>query len=414
MTAQEKAKKLIEERAKVQDEMKTIHLRADAKGNLSADDQAKWDELSKRDDDFKAQSERELRLAEIEKEQARRSAENMPPQKGDNERSADEKKEAYNKAYRNYLRVHADQRMSAGDMEELQKRGTSDQVGSTDSLGGYLIPEGFSNQLEIYMALYGGMIENCDTFTTASGNPFPWPTVNDTTTSGAYIDQGAADTVADLTFAEVAFPLTPTITSKVVKVSWELLQDDGIGLEGILAELLGRRIGTYANSEFTTGATAGKIAGFITGASSGKTAASATAFTRAELVDLMHSVNPAYRNSPKAKWCFNDTTLSAIKKLAFGTGDDRPLWQPGMAAGEPDRLEGKGYFINQNMASAATTTKPVAFGDFGKYKIRIASGIRLEVTRDRYWDERCNGYVALARMDGRLVNTDAIKYLTMA
>ncbi len=413
MTAQEKAKKLIEDRAAVQDEMKTIHLRTDAKGNLSADDQAKWEELSKRDDELKFQSERELRLADMEAEQAQRAASKIP-QKDQEERSEDEQKKAYEKAYRSYLRVHRDQRMSAQDMEVLEKRGTDAQVGSTDALGGYLIPEGFSGQIEMFMKMYGGMLDAADTFTTGTGNPFPYPTVNDTASVGAYIDQATADTVGDVTMAEVTFPLVPTITSKVVQISWELLQDDGIGLEGILAELLGQRIGRFSNAQFTTGSTSGKIQGFITGSSSGKTAASATVFTRAELVDLMHSVDPAYRNSTKTRWMFNDTTLAAIKKLSFGTGDDRPLWVPGMAFGAPDTLEGKPYTINQDMATAATTTKPIAFGDFGKYKIRIPSGIRLEVTRDRYWEKRVNGYVALARMDGRLVNTDAIKFLTMA
>lgn len=412
-TAKEQAKKLIEERGVVQEQMNTIHLRADEHGNLSADDQKKWDDLSKRDDELKAQAERVVRMAEFQDEAAKRAAENLrAPNK--EEKTKEQGNEEYRASYGRYLRAHKEQKVSSADMDVLQKRGTSDQVGSTDSLGGYLIPEGFSNMLERYMTLYGGMLEAADTFTTATGNPFPWPTVNDTGSTGAYIDQAAADTVGDVTFASVAFPLVPTMTSKVVKVSWELLQDSFFNLDGLLAELLGERLGRFSNTEFTTGSTAGKISGFITGSTSGKTAASATAFTRAELVDLMHSVDPAYRNSPKARWMFNDTTLAALKKLSFGSGDDRPLWVPGMALGAPDTLEGKPYSINQDMATAATTTKPIAFGDFGKYKIRIAKGITLEVTRDRYWDERVNGYVAICRMDGRLVNTSAIKFLTMA
>lgn len=408
------AKQLREERGKIIEEMKSIMARADENGNLIDIDNQQWERLDKKSEELKAQFERMERMSQLDAEADARRLPN-PEEANKPERKSDEEaKREYREAYGRYIRLHKNQRLSEQDLDLLEKRGTSDQVGSTDSLGGYLIPEGFSNQLEKFMVMYGGMLEAATVITTATGNPFPWPTVNDTGSTGAYIDQGDADTVGDVTFAEVAFPLVPTITSKVVKVSWELQQDSYFDLENLLAELLGERIGRFSNAQFTTGSTSGKIQGFITGSTSGKTAASATAFTRAELVDLMHSVDPAYRNSPKCRWMFNDTSLAAIKKLSFGTGDDRPLWVPSMREGAPDTLEGKPYTVNQSMASPATTTKPIAFGDFGKYVIRVAKGTTLEMSRDRYWDERVTGFVALARMDGRLVNSAAIKFLTMA
>lgn len=408
-----KAKQLREERGKIIEQMKDIMTRAD-EGTLSALDNEQWEKLDKRSEELKAQYTRLERQAELEAEiEARRLPDVSDPDNPETKSAADQEND-YRDAYNRYIRLHKNQRLSEKDMELLEKRGTSDQVGSTGSLGGYLIPEGFSNLLEKYMVMYGGMLEAANVITTATGNPFPYPTVNDTSSTGAYIDQGTADTVGDVTFAKVDFPLVPTITSKVVKVAWELQQDSYFDLENLIAELCGERIGRFANTEFTTGSTANKIEGFVTGASSGKTAASATAFTRNELVDLMHSIDPAYRNSPKCRWMFNDTTLAAIKKLSFGSGDDRPLWLPSIREGEPDTLEGKPYTVNQAMANPATGTKPIAFGDFGKYVIRVAKGITLEMSRDRYWDERVTGFVALARMDGRLVNTSAIKYLTMA
>lgn len=408
-----KAKELREQRGRLIEQMKDINARADENGNLSQIDDEQFNKLDARTEELRKQIERLERTAMLSAE-ADAQKTTAPDKETGEQRSQEDQQKQYREAYRRYIRLHKDLRLSAKDMEVLEKRGTSDQVGSTDSLGGYLIPEGFSNQLEKYMVMYGGMLEAADVMTTGSGNPFPYPTVDDTGSTGAYIDQGTADTVGDVTFAEVAFPLVPTITSKVVKVAWELQQDSYFDLENLIAELCGERIGRFSNTEFTTGSTSGKISGFITGSSSGKTAAAPTTFTRGELLDLMHSVDPAYRNSPKARWMFNDTTLAAIKKLSFGTGDDRPLWVPSMRQGEPDTLEGKPFTVNQAMANPTTGLKPVAFGDFGKYKIRIAKGITLEMSRDRYWDERCTGFVALARMDGRLVNTSAIKYLTMA
>lgn len=407
MSAEIKALK--EKRGKLITQMKDIMSRADeTTGQLSELDDKQWKELDAEQEKLNNQAVRLERMKTLDAEiKARQINDDAPtPNRG-----ADEKR--HSEVFGRLIRLNKRQKLSEEDEAFLEKRGTATQVTTTDSLGGYLVPEGFSNLLEKYMSLYGGMQEAATVITTSTGNPFPWPTVADTSNTGAYIDQGTADTVSDVTMANVDFPNTPTITSKVVKVAWELQQDSFFNLENLIAELLGERLGRFSNLEFTTGSTAGKIVGFITGSSSGKTSASNSTFTRLELLDLMHSVDPAYRRSPKTRWMFNDTTMSTIRKMALGTGDARPLWVPSMREGVPDTLEGKPYTINQNMASVGALAKPVAFGDFGKYIVRIARNITLESTRERYWDERVTGFAAICRMDGRLVNTSAIKFMDM-
>ena len=53
----------------------------------------------------------------------------------------------------------------------------------------------------------------------------------------------------------------------------------------------------------------------MTNAGAGITAASATAITSDELIDLIHAVDPAYRNSPNTAMMMNDSTLKAVRKL---------------------------------------------------------------------------------------------------
>ncbi len=67
--------------------------------------------------------------------------------------------------------------------------------------------------------------------------------------------------------------------------------------------------------------------GIVAASTLGVTAVSQTAVTFDELLDLYHSVDPAYRASPKARWMFNDTTLKAIRKLKGGDG--QYIWQMG-------------------------------------------------------------------------------------
>jgi HK97 family phage major capsid protein len=404
-----KSKELREKRAQLIAQMEDINKRSDAGGLLSSEDQQQFERLDQEQERLKVAAEREERMADFA---AQKEARNVKTdQKPNGEKDA---KKEYRAAFARMMRAKKAGDVSREDEKILKEyRGTDTQKTSTTTLGGFLVPEEFSNELEKYQLQFGGMLDAARVIMTGSGADLPWPTVNDTATTGAIITEGTADTVSDLTFASKTLSAY-TYTSKVIKVSWELMQDSFFNLENLIAEIAGERLGRALNAHFTTGTGSSQPNGVVTASTLGKTAASATAITRDELVDLLHSVDPAYRMSPNARWMFNDSTLSAIKKLSFGSADDRPLWQPGIQVGEPDRLEGFAYTINQDMASIATGNKTILFGDFSKYVIRMVNGIELVVLRERYADERVNGFFAYQRADGELINTAAVKHLIQA
>src|SRR3546814_3150403 len=58
----------------------------------------------------------------------------------------------------------------------------------------------------------------------------------------------------------------------------------------------------------------------------GKTTAAVAAFTFDELMDLVHSIDPAYRAASTCRFMFNDSTLLSMRKLKDGDGNY--LWQP--------------------------------------------------------------------------------------
>jgi HK97 family phage major capsid protein len=286
-------------------------------------------------------------------------------------------------------------------------RGTGNQT-TTAAQGGYTIPQGFSNQLEVDMAAWGGMLANANIVRTETGQNIKWPYVDDTSTSGALLSEGTTDTVADMTFSSKDLDAY-TYSSNTVKVSRQLLQDSYFELEGFLREAFARRLGTAMNAHFTTGTGSSQPNGVVTAASVGTTSASNSAVTRSELVNLAHSVDPAYRAN--AKWMFNDTTLALIKKLAFGSADARPLWQLSMRDGEPDRIEGYQYFVNQDTADFGAGNKPIAFGDFSKYIIRLVGAPEFLRLNERYADALLVGFMAFHRADGELIADNAIKVL---
>jgi HK97 family phage major capsid protein len=127
---------------------------------------------------------------------------------------------------------------------------------------------------------------------------------------------------------------------------------------------------------------------------------------------LKHSVNRAYRQN--AEWMFNDNTLLAIKKLT--DSNNRPLWSPGIAAGEPDRFDGDRYVVNDDMPDMAASAKPILYGDFSNYFIRDVLGIQLLRLSERYADYLQVGFIAFSRHDGLLADagTNPVKHLLMA
>jgi HK97 family phage major capsid protein len=140
--------------------------------------------------------------------------------------------------------------------------------------------------------------------------------------------------------------------------------------------------------------------------------AAATDISMDNMIELHHSVDPAYRS--KARFMLNDATLLVLKKKKDGQG--RYLWQSGIAVKEPDTLDGMPYTINQAMASIATTAKPVLFGDFSKYYIRKVSGLMVLRLSERYAELNQTAFVAFERADGALVDagTHPLKYIANA
>jgi len=286
---------------------------------------------------------------------------------------------------------------------------------TTTTGGGYTIPQGFVNELEEAMLYYGGIRQVADIMRTTSGNAMPWPSANDTANKGAQIDESTADaTDTDPSFGVTTFNAYK-FTSKIVLVPFELLEDSAFNMVSVLARMLGERLGRIQNEKGTTGSGTDTPNGLVTAATLGVTAASATAITADELIDLQHSVDIVYRGQ-RSGFMLHDSILKLIRKLKDTNG--AYIWQPAnIAAGIGNLLLGSPYTVNNDMASAAAAAaKTVLFGDFSKYKIREVNSIRIKRLVERYAEYDQEGFVALMRFDSDLVNagTNPVKYLAQA
>lgn len=286
----------------------------------------------------------------------------------------------------------------------------------TDTAGGYTVPEGFSGEIDKAMKAWGPMwdADIVRELNTATGNDLPWPTVDDTSQEGELKAENAAvtdDGSGDVVFGRKMLNAY-VYSTKMVRIPYELLQDSAFDMQALLDDLFGERLGRTANKVLTTGTGVNQPNGIVTASGLGKTSAAATAIAADELIDLLHSVDPAYRASPKCRWQFNDTTLAAIRKLKDGQGNY--LWQMGdVRTGEPDRLLAHPYSINQAMANIAASAKPIIFGDHSRYVVRKVRGFTVITLRERYAENFQVGMVGFKRFDGELLNTAAVKHLAL-
>ena len=291
------------------------------------------------------------------------------------------------------------------------------QTGGTTTAGGYTVPTELATFIEKSMIATGPMYGN-ELFTvinSASGATFNIPTIDDTTKTAEAHTEGTQPT-DDGAGGKDAFFGQKTLgafafDSQWIRWSAELNADSILNMESLLGELIGERLGRIANSKLTTGSGSSDVEGIVTNSSEGVEAAAVNAVTADEIIDLVHSVDPAYRASAATAIMMNDSTLKAVRKLK--DNNDNYLWQMGnIQAGIPQSLLGYNVVINQAMDSLATGKKVMLFGDMSKFYVRKVNMPSLFVARERFAPDY--GILGYIRFDGCLVNTDAIKHLITA
>lgn len=279
------------------------------------------------------------------------------------------------------------------------------QVGD-DAEGGYLVPDEYEHHLVQALEEENIFRRLAHTIKTDSGER-KIPVVASKGTAN-WIDEEGPYVDSDDSFSQITIGAHKLGTT--IKVSEELLRDSVFDLENYISTEFARRIGAREEESFFLGDGNGKPLGILAdsgGADIGVTAASATAITADELIDLFHSLKAPYRN--KAVWLMNDETIKAVRKLKDLSG--QYLWQTSLAADKPDTLLGRPVYTSQYMPTLAAGAKTIAFGNFNYYWIADRQGRSFKRLNELYATTGQVGFLASQRVDGKLVLTEAIKVL---
>jgi HK97 family phage major capsid protein len=285
---------------------------------------------------------------------------------------------------------------------------------TTTTEGGYTVPAEIQAMVVDALKAFGGMREVSNIISTAGGNSLSWPTSDGTAEVGEIVAENAAASGADITFGTVA--VNPyKYSSKKIALPWELIQDSAIDVVSFVTDRLATRLARITNTHYTVGTGTGQPWGVVARASSGKVGTTGQTLTVVydDLVDLIHSVNSAYR-SRGSRFMLRDSSVAVIRKLKDTTG--RPIWNPGdmegIADGIPATIAGYAYTVNDDVAAMAANAKSILFGDFSQFVIRDVSGS----TSIRRFDDSAfalNGQVGFCgwlRTGSNLLDTGAVKY----
>lgn len=392
---------LREKRAKAWDAAKQfLDAKRGADGMLSEEDTATYDKMEQDVMNLGKEIERLERQAAIDAELSKATSTPLTGKPGakmgkDEKEKTGRASDEYKCSFWNAMRVKAPMPSVLNALQE-----------GTDSEGGYLVPDEFERTLVEALEEENVFRTLAHVIRTSSGDR-KIPVVA-SKGSASWVDEEGAYQESDDAFSQVSIGAYKLGT--MIKVSEELLADSVFDLEAYISKEFARRIGSREEESFFNGDGKGKPLGILAaagGAEVGVTAASATAITADEVIDLFYSLKAPYRKN--AVWLLNDATVKQIRKLKDSTG--QYLWQPSLVAGTPDTILGRPVKTSAFMPTAAAGAKTIAFGDFKYYWIAERQGRTFKKLSELFAATGQVGFMGTQRVDGKLILPEAIKVL---
>lgn len=393
-----KLHELKEKRNTIAKEMRDMHEKA-GDDTWTDEQRSNWKKAKSSLDVLDEQIQREEELRSLDVDHARDNT----PEKKQNPESPEEKRSA---AFNKFMRggreaLNSEERKI---LEEMRAQSTG-----TGTAGGYTVPTTMLNRIVDIMKSFGGIAGICQVMTTESGEAINWPTSDGTAEEGELIGENSVTSEDDIEFGSVALG-AKKLSSKVIRVSNELLSDSGLDMEAYISNRIGLRLWRGESRYLVQGNGSGLQPKGLEAAVTGTVAASgATAINWKDLNAIKHAVDPAYRAMPGFRFAFNDNTLKLISNMEDGQG--RPLWLPAVAGLAPATILGVQYAIDQAIADIAANKKFLYAGDFNRFILRRIKYMALRRLVERYADYDQTGFLAFHRFDCVLEDTAAIKAL---
>lgn len=272
------------------------------------------------------------------------------------------------------------------------------------------VPTSFYDQVVQKFRYTGPMLDSSivSLWNTTSGENLQVPVQNARPT-GTLTTEAATFGESDPTFSAFV-TLGSYKYSFLTQLSAELVEDSGVDILGYLADVTGNALGYDVNAILTTGDGSSKPKGIVAAAGSGITGATGVsgAFTYANLIDLVYSLDREARRVPSFAVMAGAAAIADMRQLQDGAGNY--VFAPALDAGTPDKVAGFTLIENPAVATPATSAKSVIAGDMKSYIVRQVGGIRLDRSDDYAFADDQITFRAQLRVDGNLPQPTHVKY----
>ena len=193
-------------------------------------------------------------------------------------------------------------------------------------------------------------------------------------------------------------------------LSLSLINNSQFDIIGYIVNKMAEAIANWVEKELLRG-TSQKITGLSNiSAAMTVTAASQTAITADEIMELQDKVIDAFQNG--ACFIMNRATRSAIRKLKDSDGNY--LLNRDISAKWGYTLFGKDVYTTDNADTMAAGKTVIYYGDFSGLAVKLSEDASINVLREKYATQHAVGVYAYMEMDAKIENTQKIACLKMA
>lgn len=234
------------------------------------------------------------------------------------------------------------------------------------------------------------------------------PKYDESTTS---INVAYATEFVDLSSNVGAFTnieLTGYLAGALSLISRSLINNSQFDIVGFIVDRMAYDIARFIEGELLNG-TSDKVEG-LSGLTNTKTAASSSAITANELIELQAQVKDVFQ--PEAIWIMSPATRTAIRELKDNMG--RYLLQDDISLPFGKSLLGKPVYVTDNMSDIASGKTVVYYGDMRGLATKFSEDINIEVLREKYATQHAYGVVGWLEFDSKVQDNQMIASLTMA
>jgi len=406
-------KELRQKRGSIVEQMNTLNDKAlEEKRSLTPEESEKWEAMDAEQDGLRKQIERTEKSAALAKEmsETRNRTEFPEGKKKEGEKrdvpyiASDE----YRAAFAHYLA--SSERPNTDEFRALQA--------DSDVIGGYLVaPQQFVADL----------IKFVDDLVFIRGLATVTPVVQADSLGIPSLDVDPADSdwTAEIQTgsedSDMAFgkrELFPHPLAKRIKVSNKLLRVAALPVEQIVRDRLAYKFAVTEEKAFLTGTGSNQPLGVFTaspdGISTGQDVSDGNTATTVEgdgLINAKYSLKAAYWD--RAVWIFHRDVVKQIRKLVDLNG--QYIWQPGLQAGQPDRILDSPFRMSEFAPNTLTTGLYAGIiGDFSRYWIADALNMQVQRLVELYAETNQTGFIGRAELDGMPVLEEAFIRVTLA